>query len=77
MPGTDPAFLCVLQKVPYIFGVVLRLDPMTHGQIALWILASRARMTAGSIYHLGKQAMPCLRHLISAGERIETIDIGR
>ncbi|KDR91198.1 hypothetical protein K538_23790 [Agrobacterium tumefaciens GW4] len=77
MPGTDPAFLCALQNVPYIFSVVLGLDPRTHGQIALWILASRARMTAGSIYHLGKQAMPYLQRLISAGQRIETIDISR
>ncbi len=77
MPGTDPAFLCALQNVLHIFGVILGLDPRTHGQIALWILASRARMTAGSICDVEKLAMPCLRHLISAGQRIETIDISR
>lgn len=77
MPGTDPAFLCALQNVPYIFGGVVGLDPTTHGQIALWILASRARMTAASIYDLGKQAMPYLQRLISAGQRIEMIDISR
>ena len=65
------------KKVPYIFGLILGLDPRAHGQIALWILASRARMTAESICNVGKQAMPYLQRLISAGQRIETIDIDR
>ena len=77
MPGTDPAFLCALQNVPYIFGVVLGLDPRTHGQIALWFLVSKARMTAESICDVGKLAIPCLRRLISAGQRIQPVDIGR
>jgi hypothetical protein len=58
MPGTDPAFLYALQNVPYIFGAIFGLDPRTHGQIALWVIASRSRMMAGSNYHLGKLAMP-------------------